>query len=540
VGNFNGDGKPDLAVVNERSDTVSVLLNTTPTGATTPSFAPQRSFATGHYPSSVAVGDFNGDGKPDLAVVKLNSDEVSEVSVLLNTTPTGATTPSFAPRQTFAAPSSQSVVVGDFNGDGRPDLAITDGNAVSVLLNTTPAGATTPSFAPQQTFAAGGFARSVGAGDFSSDGKPDLAAINYGSNTVSLLLNTTATGATMPSFAAPRTFLTGSHPDAVAVGDFNGDGQPDLAIANYRSDTVSVLLNDAAPVRVSGSPATGTISSAPEAPTAIAVIPGTTPQSAVVGTTFAVPLAVEVRDAAGNLVQGVSVTFDAPRRGPGGTFNGHPAVAVLTDATGRATAPPLLADTRAGRYRVKAEANGGNVPSTSFHLTNIAAAANHFAITTDAADPDIPGTPFDVTVYAVDAYGNVDSNYRGTVTWTTTDPDPGVQLPADYTFQPGDQGMVTFAGGVTLITPGEQVITAMDTADPTITGSATVTVSSAGPDVRRQLPSRSVQAGLEAASADRLFADLWQAELGSLGSPNHDRRAAARPWGLGWLWEQDL
>jgi hypothetical protein len=68
VGDFNGDGKPDLAIANHFSGTVSVLLNTTPTGATTPSFAPQRTFATGGRPYSVAVGDFNGDGKLDLAV----------------------------------------------------------------------------------------------------------------------------------------------------------------------------------------------------------------------------------------------------------------------------------------------------------------------------------------------------------------------------------------------------------------------------------------------------------------------------------------
>src|SRR5690242_7957054 len=97
VGDFNGDGKPDLAIANLRSGTVSVLLNTTSPGATTPSFAPQQTFATDSDPNSVVVGDFNGDGKLDLAIANEGSNTVS---VLLNTTSAGATTPSFAPQQT--------------------------------------------------------------------------------------------------------------------------------------------------------------------------------------------------------------------------------------------------------------------------------------------------------------------------------------------------------------------------------------------------------------------------------------------------------
>ena len=243
---LNGDGKPDLIVANTNSNTVSVLLNTTAPGATTPSFAAQQTFATGGYPVSVTAADLNGDGKPDLIVANYHSNTVS---VLLNTTAPGATTPSFAAQQTFATGSDpRFVTAADLNGDGKPDLIVANrvSNTVSVLLNTTAPGATTASFAAQQTFATGN-PRSVTAADVNGDGKPDLIVANLDSDTVSVLLNTTAPGATTPSFAAQQTFATGSSPWSVTSADLNGDGRPDLIVSNFGSNTVSVLLNTTAP-----------------------------------------------------------------------------------------------------------------------------------------------------------------------------------------------------------------------------------------------------------------------------------------------------
>ncbi len=116
------------------------------------------------------------------------------------------------------------------------------------------------------------------------------------------------------------------------------------------------------------------------------------------------------------------------------------------------------------------------------------------------------GTAFDVTLVAVDPYGNTDTNYQGTVTFTTSDADPGVVLPPDYTFQPSDGGMVTFSGGVTLMTPGDQVLTAADTGSG-INGSATVTVT-AGP---RPAPDSGTRHGRSprAASVDAVALDAW-------------------------------
>ena len=162
-----------------------MLLNQTAPGATAPSFAAQATFAAGDRPDSVAVGDVNGDGRPDLAVANLNSDNVS---VLLNQTAPGATAPSFAPQVTFATGAGPfSVAVGDVNGDGRPDLAVANlgADSVSVLLNQTAPGATAPSFAPQATFATGPAAVSVAIGDVNGDGRPDLVVANSTTPTAS-------------------------------------------------------------------------------------------------------------------------------------------------------------------------------------------------------------------------------------------------------------------------------------------------------------------------------------------------------------------
>src|SRR5262249_22177746 len=98
-GDLNGDGKPDFAVANRGTNNVSIFLNNTPAGASAPTFAPKVDYPTGNAPISIAIGDLNGDGKPDFAITDFGSNQVS---VLLNTTTIGAMTPTFTDHADFS------------------------------------------------------------------------------------------------------------------------------------------------------------------------------------------------------------------------------------------------------------------------------------------------------------------------------------------------------------------------------------------------------------------------------------------------------
>src|SRR5947209_5364783 len=188
----------------------------------------------GTQPLSVGMGDFNGDGRRDLAVANWGSNTVT---ILLGNTSGAFTQASGSPITVGTAP--QSVAVGDFNGDGRPDLAVANGgtSTVSILLGN---GNGTFTQAAGSTIAVGTTPRWLAAGDFNGDGTPDLAVANEGSNTVSILLG--SGNGTFTASGSP--IAVGASPELVAVADLNGDGTPDLAIANTASNTVSILLGN--------------------------------------------------------------------------------------------------------------------------------------------------------------------------------------------------------------------------------------------------------------------------------------------------------
>ncbi len=227
VGYFNGDGIPDLVTANYGSDNVSVLL-----GTGTGTFGAASNYSAGTGPASVAVGNFNADGIPDLAVANMGSDNLS---VLL-----GNGDGTFGPKTDFPAGTGPATVaVGDFDGDHKLDLAVTNSGSdnVSVLLGDGDGTFTAASGSP---ISVGDSPHSVVVGYFNSDGAQDLVVGNRDSDNVSVLLGD-GDGTFTPASGSP--ISVGSGPQQIAVGDFNGDGAPDLAVANASSNYVSILFN---------------------------------------------------------------------------------------------------------------------------------------------------------------------------------------------------------------------------------------------------------------------------------------------------------
>jgi FG-GAP-like repeat/FG-GAP repeat len=223
TGDFNGDGRPDLAVSDTGGSTVSVLL-----GNGDGTFQPAVNVPVNASTVCVAVGDFNGDGKLDLVVFRYNQNTFSVV--LGKGNGTFQTAVNYGTQRLCLA-----VAVGDVNGDGKPDLAVADHGGVSVFL-----GKGDGTFQTAVHYDAGspGDFASVAVGDLNNDSKADLVVANQLSQTVSVLL-----GKGDGTFQAAVNFGAGPQPIGVAVGDFNSDGQRDLAVVNYNSASISVLLN---------------------------------------------------------------------------------------------------------------------------------------------------------------------------------------------------------------------------------------------------------------------------------------------------------
>jgi hypothetical protein len=226
VGDFNGDNKPDLAVSNFKSNTISILLNN---GNGT--FQSHVDSATGPSPAAIGTGDFNGDGKLDLVTASYSG---ATVSVLL-----GNGDGTFQTHVDYPIPVGVYwLTVGDFNGDGKPDLAVTSETTeqVFILLGNGDGTFQTAVASPDGTdFGLPSI------GDFNGDGKIDLAMGGSYAYTASILL-----GNGDGTFQQPITNFLAQGP--IAVADYNQDGSPDLASGTgygFPSFNVSVMLSGA-------------------------------------------------------------------------------------------------------------------------------------------------------------------------------------------------------------------------------------------------------------------------------------------------------
>lgn len=227
TGDFNGDGKTDLAIANG-DGTVTILL-----GQGDGTFLTQPPLNASTSASSLAVGDFNHDGKLDLAVAA--SGTPGMVAIFLGNGDGTFEMPTFSP----VGNAPTSVIAGDFNRDGKLDLAVANStdHTVSILL-----GNGDGTFQNQVPYPAGiTNVSAVALGDFNSDNKLDLSVTNPTDGTVSVLL-----GNGDGTFLAPVTYQTGmavtDQPAAVSVADLNGDGKLDLAVTNLNAKTVGILL----------------------------------------------------------------------------------------------------------------------------------------------------------------------------------------------------------------------------------------------------------------------------------------------------------
>ncbi len=242
IADLNGDKIKDLVIANAEDSSVTILLGT---GKGNFREAKGSPFPAGYMPNDIAIADFNKDGKPDLAFA--NHDR-KYLTVLAGDGKGGLTPLKGSPFAVDVRPHTHGVATGDFNSDGNLDL-VTDSwgnNQLAILFGNNQHG-----FNKQVKYIDVGkhpYQR-IRIADFNKDGKPDIVTSNLDGNNTSILL-----GDGKGKFHEPKgsPFPCGDSPFGVAIGDINGDGNPDLAIINSPSitadnkglDGLTILLGD--------------------------------------------------------------------------------------------------------------------------------------------------------------------------------------------------------------------------------------------------------------------------------------------------------
>jgi hypothetical protein len=235
LADFTDDGHLDVAVVHARSNDLWLLVND---GAASLKPAAQSPSVVGPGPTALAGGDFNRDGRQDLAVA-LGGDSDASVSVLLGDGAGGLHVGPGSPLRLASGPALLALAADDVTGDGVLDLlvAIRETDALSVLVGDDTGGFLPP---PYATLPVGGGPVAIGLGDLNGDTVQDIATANSRTNDVTILLGA-GTGAFRPT-AEAHEIIDG--PASLTVADMDGDGKLDVVVVVVEADDVSFLLGD--------------------------------------------------------------------------------------------------------------------------------------------------------------------------------------------------------------------------------------------------------------------------------------------------------
>lgn len=235
---LNGDGIIDLVVGSQADTTLAVHLGGGIGGVGDGTFAAPYAVNCAVQASGIAIADLDEDGIQDL----IAAGGTNSVAILRGLGLAGVGNGTFAEAALAPAGSApRSVVVGDFNSDGISDLAVSSNN-LRVLLGYGTSGKGNGTFESSVGYPVGPAPNHLASGDFNLDGITDLAVANSAASTVSVLLGNGASGVGDGTFALANTVVSGSGPNGVSVADWNGDGLPDIAIANNNASKVASVL----------------------------------------------------------------------------------------------------------------------------------------------------------------------------------------------------------------------------------------------------------------------------------------------------------
>ncbi|MEO3404970.1 FG-GAP-like repeat-containing protein [Mucilaginibacter sp. CAU 1740] len=245
VADIDVDGKPDIISLNSTDNTLSVFINgATGYSITTGSFS-RTDFATVGVPLAMAVADFNGDGKPDIAVVHQGSNALSVFTNLSTYTASPlARSISFRRLDWQLSGPASAIAMGDVDRDGRVDIVVNDlnSNNISVIRNITSTGTTYVNFTARVDIALNSPTSALQVADLNGDGKPDIIAGSLASRSISLLKNVTSGAFTAASYQVSNNMMTGVGATSIYATDIDQSGMPDLVVTSFAPTQSAVFV----------------------------------------------------------------------------------------------------------------------------------------------------------------------------------------------------------------------------------------------------------------------------------------------------------